>query len=82
MGGKTKLHHCILAKDVKLVKNIVDHQLVNVDENQCFIYCLNRINSDVLAKSHLIAYLDWNCYWVVKNFFDNNNIHVKNISEV
>jgi len=69
-------------KDVKLVKNIVDHQLVNLDENQCFIYWLNRINSDVLAKSHLIAYLDWNCYWVVKNFFDNNNIYVKNISEV
>ncbi|MTF40746.1 hypothetical protein [Cyanobacterium aponinum] len=70
-------------QDVKLVLNFNKHSsnLDDLDENQWFIYWLNNIENNPWAKNHLMAYLEFNCYWVIKNFFTRKNVYLGKLSE-
>lgn len=70
-------------QDKKLVHSFSKHSSIfpNLDENQWFMYWLNNIEEHHLAKHHLMAYLEYNCYWVIKNFFQKQNIYLNKLSD-
>ncbi len=68
--------------DFKLTKNFYQQtiNLKTLDENQCFIYWLKRIETDTLAKQHLTAYLESISYWAIREFFEEKTISLHNLS--
>ncbi|WP_330203585.1 hypothetical protein [Cyanobacterium sp. Dongsha4] len=70
-------------QDPKLAYNFRKYSSIlhNLDENQWFIYWLNNIEQNPLAKYHLTAYLEYNCYWVVRKFLERQNIYLNKLSD-
>ncbi|WP_017295844.1 hypothetical protein [Geminocystis herdmanii] len=79
--GKMPYVKCQWREDVQLARNIAKNQLqLPTDENQCFLYWLNKVNNNPYAKSHLVAYLQSSCYWAVQKFFAKIDLEKDNIA--
>jgi len=79
--GKKPYVKCQWREDVQLARNIAKNQSqLPTDENQCFLYWLNKVNNNPYAKSHLVAYLQSSCYWAVQKFFAKIDLEKDNIA--